>query len=175
MNKKIIFAVVLLLVALFALCACKGEKTVLEMYEDVKNASGIVQTISIKSGSTEIASEKRTYNMTSLKVTIERKTPSDLDSSDPYVTTTETKDFAKSDAVAKLSGLTMTGVVTTQTAFEGTVANADLKTAFGVDGAKVKGDATVQLLAQDGKVVKMTVTYTSSNDNAVTITTTFTY
>lgn len=175
MNKKILIAVALLLVALFALCACKSNKTVIEMYEDVKDAKGIVQTIVIADGSAEVASEKRTYNMTSGKVEIERKQPAPLTSSEPYVTTTETMDFAKADAVAKLHGLTMSGVVTTATTFKGTVANADIKTAFGVEGASVKGDADVELTAEGGKVVKMVVTYTSANDNTVTITSTFTY
>lgn len=175
MNKKILIAVALLLVALFALCSCKSSKTVIEMYEDVKDAKGIVQTIVIADGSAEVASEKRTYNMTSCKVEIERKQPAPLTSSEPYVTATETKDFVKADAVAKLHGLTMTGVVTTDTTFKGAVANADVKTAFGVDGASVKGDVTVELTADGGKIVKMVVTYTSANGNAVTITSTFTY
>lgn len=175
MNKKIILTVAILLVAVFALCACKTH-SLLEKYDGVKDAKNITQTISIKSGDTEIASEKRTYNMTTNKVEIERKTPSDLNASEPYTTTTETKDFTQSDAVAKLSGLTMLAVVETDTTFSGTVVNADLKTAFGVDGASVKGDALVQLLADDdGKITKMTVTYTSSNDNAVTITTVYAY
>lgn len=175
MNKRILIAVALLLVALFALCACKSNKTVIEMYDDVTSAKGIVQTIVITDGSNEIASEKRTYNMNSGKVEIERKQPAPLTSSDPFVTTTETKDFAKADAVAKLKGLTMSGVVTTETTFKGTVANADIKTAFGVENSDVKGDANVELTAEGGKIVKMVVTYTSANDNAVTITSTFTY
>ena len=174
MNKKILLVVAVLLVAVFAMCAC-GTKSVLDLYDGVKEAKSITQTISVKDGSTEIASEKRVYNMETSKVEIERKTLSDLTASESYTTTTETKNFEKAEAVAKLSGLTMKEGITTETSFKGTVANADLKTAFGVDGSKVKGDATVELLAKDGKVTIMTVTYVSTNDNDVTITTMFAY
>lgn len=174
MNKKVLCVVAVLMVALFALCACKTP-TVLDNYESVKDAKNIVQTITVTNGSTEVAKQTSTFNMASGKVTVEKKVLNDVSAEEQFTTTTETRDFTKSEAVAKLSGLTMSDVVTTDSSFKGTVANADLKTAFGIEVSSVNGGAAVELLAEDGKVVKMTVSYTSSNGNSVVIVSAFTY
>ena len=174
MNKKILAVLAVLLVSVCALCACKGL-TVLDKYEGVKDAKTVVQVIEVTNGGAEFAKETLTYNFASGKVTIEKKVLNDSSASEAFTTTTETKDITRGEGIVNLKGLTMSGVVTTDDTFRGEVANADLKTAFGVDGAKVKGGATVELLADGDKVVKMIVSYVSSNDNNVVITSTFTY
>lgn len=176
MNKKLLItvAVAVLLVAIVALSACKGA-SVLDAYDGVKEAKTVVQTITITSGSTEVAKQTSTYNMESGKATIEKKILNDVSANEQYSTTSETKSFTKCDAVAKLKGLTMSAVVESENSFKGTVANADLKTAFGIESSSVKGDATVELSAKDGKVTEMKVSYTSSNNNSVVILTTFAY
>lgn len=174
MNKKILITVAVLIVALVALCSCKGP-SLLDSYDGVKDAKTIVQTITLTNGAAEVAKQTSTFNMASGKVTVEKKVLNDVSAAEKFTTTTETKDFTKSDAVANLKGLTMTAVVETENSFKGTVANADLKTAFGIETTSVKGDATVELTAKDGKVTEMKVSYTSANNNAVVITTTFAY
>ena len=174
MNKKILITVAVLIVALFALCSCKAT-SLLDAYDTVKNAKTVVQTITVTNGTAEVAKQTSTFDMASGKANVEKKVLNDVSADEKYTTTTETKDFTKSEAVANLKGLTMTAVVETETSFKGSVANADIKTAFGIEVTSVKGDATVELTVKDGNVTEMKVTYTSSNDNAVVITTTFAY
>ncbi len=175
MNKKLLLALAILLaVTVCCFAACK-DSSVLQMYQGVKDANNVVQKITIKNGDAILVEETLTYNFASGKLTIERKTLNDSSAEEAFTTTTETKDISRGDGIAKLDASTLSAVTDNGSSLRGTVVNNKLQTAFGIESAKVNGDAAVEMLAQDGNVIKLTVNYTSSNGNAVTIETTYAY
>lgn len=176
MNKKIlsVIAAVLLIIATLTFAACK-DPSVLELYDGVKDAKSIVQQVSVKSGSSEIATETLTYNFTAGNVIIVKKVLNDASSDEAFTTTTKTRSIQKGDGVANLTESTLSNITTTSTALKAAVANDKLNNAFGIEASTVAGDATVEMIADGGKIVKLTVNYTSSNGNSVEIVTSYMY
>lgn len=175
MNKKLIFALLaVMLVAVVAFAACATKTDILSLYDNVKNAKSATQTITVKNGSDEIAKETLSYNFDTNKVTIERKTLNNSGATEMYTTTTETKDITERNT-AKLTADMLKDVTTTEKTLTAKVANANLKSVFGIEATSVNGDATVELVAEGEHIAKITVTYTSTNGNAVEIVTTYTY
>ena len=186
MKKRLIYVLIaILLVAVMAFAACKrgedpnnnpnnSDKTILDLYGDVKNAKSATQTITIKNGTVEIAIETLNYNFATGKVEITRKTLNTSDADELYTTTTETKDITD-NATAKLTKNLLSDVKETDTTLKATVANAHLNEVFGILSSDVQGDAGIELVAKDSRIVSITVNYTSSNGNAVQIVTTYVY
>ena len=194
MNKKLMYVLMaILLVAVVAFAACNRggtdndpdkdqdqnqdqtqDKSILDLYDDVKNAKKATQTITIKKGADEIAVEKLSYNFETGKVTIERKMLNSSDADELYTTTTETKDIEGRNT-ANLTAANLKDVTETQTKLTAKVANANLNTVFGIASTDVKGDAVLELVAQGSHIVSITVTYTDSADNAVQIVTNYVY
>ena len=188
MKKSLIFVLMaILLVAVVVFAACNRDrkpnddpdnqtqdKTILELYGDVKNAKNATQTITIKNGAVEIAIETFNYNFETGKVEITRKTLNTSDADELYTTTTETKDIS-GNATAKLTKNLLSDVTETATTLKATVANANLNEVFGILPSDVQGDAKIELVAQNSHIVSITVNYTSSNGNAVQIVTNYVY
>ena len=199
MKKRVIFVLLaILLVAVmmaFAACAPKEKpnpnpnpspnpnpnpnpepttKTILDLYGDVNKAKSATQIITIKNGTFEIAVETLNYNFETGKVTIERKVLNSSDADELYTTTTETKDIT-GNATAKLTKDLLKDVTETETKLTAKVANANLNAVFGIESTDVQGDASIELVAQGSHIVSITVSYTSSNGNAVEIVTTYVY
>lgn len=175
MNKKLLLVLaVLLAVTVCCFAACK-DSAVLQMYQGVKDANNVVQKITVKNGEATVAEETLTYNFASGKLTIETKILNDSSAAEAFTETTETKDITRGEGIAKLDADTLSAVTDNGSSLKGTVVNNKLQTAFGIESSKVTGDAAVEMLAQDGKVIKLTVNYTSSNGSAVAIETTYAY
>ena len=188
MKKRLIFVLIpILLVAVVAFAACyQGEnpnndpnnqtqdKSVLDLYGDVKNAKNATQIITIKNGAVEIVVETLNYNFETGKVSIERKMLNSSDADELYTTTTETKDIT-GNATAKLTKNLLSDVTETATTLTATVKSANLNEVFGISASDVQGDARIELVAQNSHIVSITVSYTSANGNAVQIVTTYVY
>ena len=187
MKKRLIFVLLaILLVAVMAFAACKRDedpnnnpnnnpdKTILDLYGDIKNAKNATQTITIKNGTVEIAIETLNYNFETGKVEITRKTLNTSDADELYTTTTETKDIT-GNATAKLTKNLLSDVTETATTLKATVANANLNEVFGILPSDVQGDAKIELVAQNSHIVSIAVSYTSNNGNAVQIVTSYVY
>ena len=194
MNKKIIYAVlIILLVVAAVICACAPKedpnpdpdpnpnpnpnpttKTILDLYGDVNKAKSATQIITIKNGAFEIAIETLNYNFETGKVTIERKVLNSSDADELYTTTTETKDIQGRNT-AKITAANLNDVTETETKLTAKVANANLNAVFGIASTDVQGDARIELVAQGSHIVSITVSYTSSNGNAVQIVTSYVY
>ena len=175
MNKKLLLTVAVLLAAVLCCFAACKDATVMQMYQGVKDADNVVQKITIKNGDVTLAEETLTYNFASGKLTVTKKTLNDSSAGEAYTTTNETKDITRGDGIAKLDAETLSAVTDNGSSLKATVVNAKLQQAFGIESAKVTGDAAVEMLADGGKVTKLTVTYTSVSGNAVTIETTYAY
>ena len=187
MKKKLIFVLlVILIVAMMAFTACNRnrkpnnnddqtqDKTILDLYGDVKNAKNATQTITIKNGAVEIAIETLNYDFATGKVEITRKTLNTSDADELYTTTTETKDIT-GNTTAKLTRNLLSDVTETATTLKATVTNAHLNEVFGISASDVQGDARLELVAQGSHIVSITVSYTSSTGNTVAIVTTYVY
>ena len=180
MNKKLIFAVLTVLIIVALLCsACvpndqDDDQDILALCENISDAKSATQVITVKSGSDELAKETRNYDFVAGKVTIERKTLNDSSADELYTTTTETKDIS-GKATVKLTKDLLKDVTETATTLKATVSNANLNEAFGIASSDVQGDAKVEFTAQGNHIVSITVSYTSANGNAVQIVTTYVY
>ena len=178
MKKSLVFVLIaILLVAAVAFAACRrgeSDKTILDLYGDVKNAKNATQTITIKNGATEIVVETLNYNFETGKVTIERKTLNTSDADELYTTTTETKQIT-GNATAKLTKELLKDITEKDNVLTATVSNAHINEVFGVSASDVQGDARIELVAQDSHIVSITVNYTSANGNTVAIVTTYVY
>lgn len=176
MNKKIFAIVAMLLVAVFAvtvLTACNGNK-VFDTYNNIGNAKSANQTISVKNGDMEVASATLNYDFAAKTLTGERKTLNDLSKDETWSTETVNETLS-GGAVAKLSKDNVKDLLEVDNKATCKVANDAIKNVFGVNAADVKGDVSLELTADGTNLTKLVVTYTSVNDNLVTITTTFAY
>ena len=106
---------------------------------------------------------------------IEKKTLNYPLEDEAFTTTTETKDIKKGDGVANITELTLSDITLTSSSLKATVKNDNLFKVFGIHNENVDGDAAIEMLAQDGKIVKLTVNYISANGNSVEIVTTYAY
>ena len=180
MNKKLIFAVLTVLIVVALMCsACArndqdDNKDILGLCERISDAKNATQVITVKNGSDELAKETRNYDFVAGKVTIERKTLNSSDADELYTTTTETKDITGKPTV-KLTKDLLKDVTETSTTLKAKVQGANLNGVFGVQSSDVQGDANLELTARGGHIVSITVTYTSANGNAVQIVTTYVY
>lgn len=178
MKKKLIFAVVITLIVVALLCsACnpKGQNSnILDLCKDISNAKSATQVITVKSGSDEIAKETRSYNFVTNKVNIERKTLNSSNEDQLYTTETETKDISSKPSVSLTKDL-LTAVTETATTLKATVSNDNINQVFGIDSSNVQGNADLELVADNGHIVSITVSYISANGNTVQIVTNYVY
>ena len=180
MNKKLIFAVLTVLIIVALMCsACvpddqDNNKDILDLCESISDAKSATQVITVNGGLGELAKEMRNYDFVAGKVIIERKTLNDSSADELYTTTTETKDITGKPTV-KLTKDMLLDVTETSTTLKAKVQGTNLNGVFGVQSSDVQGDANLDLTAQGGHIVLITVTYTSTNGNAVKIVTTYVY
>ena len=178
MKKKLIFVALAALIVVALLCsACnpKGENSnILDLCKDISDAKSATQVITVNSGSDELAKETRSYDFVTGKVNIERKTLNDSSADELYTTTTETKDITDKPTV-KLTKDLLSDVTETATTLKATVSNANLNQAFGIASSDVQDNANLELVANNGHIVSITVSYTSTNGNTVQIVTTYVY
>ncbi|MCM1289880.1 MAG: hypothetical protein NC132_03500 [Corallococcus sp.] len=175
MNKRIFAIIAILLVAVLAvsLTAC-NKGGILDSYNNIGNAKTATQTVSVKNGNLEIASATLMYDFAAKTLTGERKFINDLNESEAW-TTEAVNETLSGGATAKLSKDTVKDLKENGNSATCKVANADIKNVFGINAADVKGDVTLELTAANGNLSKLVVTYTSVNNNLVTVTTTFAY
>ena len=176
MKKKLVFALftALIVVALLC-CACaKQEPSVLDYCDIISDAKSATQVITVKSGSDELAKETLNYNFVTGKVSIERKTLNSSDADELYSIKTEIKDIA-GKATVKLTKDMLRDVTETDTTLKATVLNAKLNEMFGIQASDVQGNANLELVAKNEHIVSITVSYTSTNGNAIQIVTNYVY
>ena len=173
MNKKLIFAVLTVLIVALICSAC-AKPTVLDCCDRIPDAKSATQVITVNSELGEIAKETRNYDFVAGKVTIERKTLNSSDADELYTTTTESKDIT-GKATVKLTKDMLKDVTETSTTLKAKVQGANLNGVFGVQSSDVQGDATLELTAQSGYIVSIVVSYISANGNAVQVVTTYVY
>ena len=180
MNKKLIFAVLTVLIVVVLMCsACvisgqDDNKDILDLCERISGAKSATQVITVKNGDDELANETRNYDFVVGKVTIERKTLNSSDADELYTTTTESKDIT-GKATVKLTKDLLKDVTETSTKLKAKVQGSNLNSVFGVQSSDVQGDANLELTAQGGYIVSIVVSYTSANGNAVQVVTTYVY
>ena len=179
MKKKLVFALLATLIVVVLLCAActpseQQNQNILELCSGISDAKSATQVITVKRGSDELAKETRNYNFVTGKVSIERKTLNDSSADELYTTETETKDITGKPTVNLTKDL-LTDVAEKGSSLKATVKNAKLNETFGIDSSDVNGDAKIELVAENGHIVSITVSYTSSNGNAVQIVTTYVY
>ena len=178
MKKKLIFAVLTVLIIVALLCsACvrKGKNSgILSFCDSISDAKSATQVITVKDSGNELAKETRNYNFVTGKVSIERKTLNDSSSDELYTTETETKDITGTPTV-KLTRDLLNDITETEISLKATVKGANLIEVFGIQSNDVQGDVKIELVAQGEHIVSITVNYTSASGNAVEIVTTYVY
>lgn len=172
--KKIFAVLAILLVATAVLVACTPETSVLDLYSAINTATRATQKISVTKGSELLASEDLTYDFAAGKVTGTKKTLNASDAATDYTETAVERDVGERGSVS-LSRDALSNIVEENNTLTATVANASLAELFGIDGSKVDGSATLQLKADGTHITGVTLSYTSTSGNSVSISTTYTY
>lgn len=176
MNKKIFATVAILLVAVLAfagLAAC-NKSGIFAAYDKISDAKSANQTVSVTNGTMEIASATLKYDFAAKTLTGEHKKLNDLSAAETWSTETVNGTLS-GGAVVKLSKDNVKDLIEVGNNATCKVANDEVKNVFGINASDVKGDVSLELISDGTNLTKLVVTYTSVNDNLVTITTTFAY
>ena len=172
--KKVIISVLMLAVVLLSLCACVTRDELSTAFDGITNAKSATQNIVVKSGNTEIAKESYTFSAQTGKCTVTKQVPNTDFDGEAWVTTTDTIDKDLKDLKISLTRADFDNLAASGSSHSGKLLPASLSK-LGLQASDVKGDVKVEFTLSAGKLVSAKITYKSSNNNDVTITTTFTY
>ncbi|MCM1043187.1 MAG: hypothetical protein NC350_03135 [Corallococcus sp.] len=180
MNKKLLTVTAVLMVLVFALCACNTSVSdkALAAYKNIGEAKSIAQTVSVKSGDLLIASETLTYDIASNKVTGVKKTLNQAGAAEMWKEEAVNKTFSDAQFAVVLTteDFNANTLVETADSFAGAVKHENIAKVFGINDAEVNGAVAVKfVLGASDKLATLEVSYTAQSGNFVTIVSQFTY